>query len=210
MSKRTLLCGTVLALILAGVSRPAGAEWFFDLYGGGAFTQDADITIRDGTRLKATLKFDTEATGGGRVGYYLTGLGLPWLWFAVDGSYYAPATSASDVDARLEVAPISALAFLRLRLMTDPEAPTGRLQLYIGGGPSLVVTRVKLDAPVIGKRFSETTAELGARPPRGAHVHADPHLRGLRGGATSSSARIPALTASASTSTSRRSRPSVA
>ena len=77
MSKRTLLCGTILGLILAGVSRPASAEWFVDLYGGGAFTQDADITIHDGTPLKATLKFDTEATGGGRVGYYLTGIGLP-------------------------------------------------------------------------------------------------------------------------------------
>jgi len=117
-----------------------------------------------------------------RVGHYRTGIGLPWLGFALDGSYYALATSASDVDVRLEVAPISALAFLRLPLVTDPEVLTGRLQLYIGGGPSLIVRRMKLDASVIGERFSETTAELGARPPRGAHVHADPRLRGLRGG----------------------------
>ena len=39
MRKGALLGGTVLALILAGPMRPAGAEWFLDLYGGGAFTQ---------------------------------------------------------------------------------------------------------------------------------------------------------------------------
>jgi hypothetical protein len=162
MRTRTWLCLTILALIVAGPARPAAAEWFLDLYGGGAFTQDADITINDGTRLNAKLKFDTEATGGGRVGYYLTGIGLPWLGFGLDASYYAPATSAADVEARLEVVPISALAFFRLPLLPDPEVPVGRLQLYVGGGPSLVATRVKVDAPVIGERFSETVAELGA------------------------------------------------
>jgi Outer membrane protein beta-barrel domain len=162
MRKGALLGGTVLALVLAGSMRPAGAEWFLDLYGGGAFTQDADITIHDGTPLNAKLKFDTEVTGGGRVGYWLAGVGLPWLGFAVDVSYYAPETSAADVDARLEVVPISALVLLRVPLLADPEVPTGRVQPYVGGGPSLVATRVKLDAPVIGERFSETVAELGA------------------------------------------------
>jgi hypothetical protein len=125
MGKRTLLCGIVLALVLAGPTRPAGAEWFLDLYGGGAFTQDADITVNNSTTLNSKLKFDTEATGGGRVGYYLTGIGLPWLGFALDASYYAPATSASDVEARLEVVPISALVLLRLPLLVDRRCPRG-------------------------------------------------------------------------------------
>ena len=47
MGKRTWLCGTALALILAGPARPASAEWFLDLYGGGSFTQDVDVTIRE-------------------------------------------------------------------------------------------------------------------------------------------------------------------
>jgi Outer membrane protein beta-barrel domain len=162
MSGRTLLCGTVLALVIAGPTRPASAEWFLDLYGGAAFTQDADIKINNNTTLNAKLKFDTEATGGGRLGYWLTGVGVPWLGFALDASYYAPATSAADVEARLEVVPISALVLLRLPLLADPEVPTGRLQLYVGGGPSLVATRVKVDAPGLGERFSETVAELGA------------------------------------------------
>jgi hypothetical protein len=162
MRNRTWLCGTALALILAGSPRPAAAEWFFDLYGGVAATQDADITIRNGTTLNTKLKFDTEATGGGRVGYWLTGAGIPWLGFALDGSYYAPATSSGAVEARLEVVPISALAMLRIPLLADPAVPTGRVQPYVGGGASLVVSRVKVDAPGIGERFSETVAELGA------------------------------------------------
>ena len=161
MSKRAFLCGTALAFIIAGSARPAGAEWFFDLYGGAAFTKDADITIRDSATLDTKLKFDTEATGGGRFGYWLTGIGIPWLGFATDVSYYAPATSAADVDARLEVVPISGLVLLRLPLRPDPEVPTGRIQPYIGGGPSLVATRVKVDAPAIGERFSDTVAEIG-------------------------------------------------
>ena len=85
------------------------------------------------------------------------GWGSPWTC-----SYYAPETSAADVDARLEVVSISALVLLRVPLLADPEVPTGRVQPYVAGGPSLVATRVKLDAPVIGERFSETVAELGA------------------------------------------------
>jgi hypothetical protein len=53
MSKRTWLCGTALALIFVGATRPAGAEWFLDLYGGGSFTQDVDVTIRNGTTQPA-------------------------------------------------------------------------------------------------------------------------------------------------------------
>ena len=83
MSKRTWLCGTALALILAGPARPAAAEWFLDLYGGGSFTQDVDVTIRNGTTLDDRIEFDTALVGGGRFGYWLTGLGIhgwapPW------------------------------------------------------------------------------------------------------------------------------------
>ena len=65
------------------------------------------------------------------------------------------------MEARLEVVPISGLVLLRLPLLVGPEVPTGRLQLYVGGGPSLVATRVKVDAPVAGEHFSDTVAELG-------------------------------------------------
>ena len=134
MSKRTFLCGIALALIVAGSPRPAGAEWFFDLYGGGAFTKDADITIRNGTTLHDTLKFDTEATGGGRIGFYLAPV-VPWLGFAIDGSYYGPATSSTGVDARLEVVPITGLVLLRLPFLPRPRGSHGSAAALHRGRP---------------------------------------------------------------------------
>ena len=161
MSKRTWLCGTALALILAGPARPAAAEWFLDLYGGGSFTQDVDVTIRNGTTLDDRIEFDTALVGGGRFGFWLTGLGIPWLGAAVDVSYFAPDATATAGRASLEVLPISALLMLRLPLFTDADVPTGRLQPYIAGGPSVFVSRVEVDTSVFGDRFSEEQAQLG-------------------------------------------------
>ena len=163
MSKRTWLGGIVLVLmILVCPMRPAGAEWFLDLYGGGSFTQDVDVTIRNGTTLDDRIEFDTALTGGGRLGYWLAGLGIPWLGIAVDVSYFAPDATATAGTASLEVLPISALLMLRLPLFTDTDFPAGRLQPYIAGGPSVFVSRVKVDTSVFGERLSAEQAELGA------------------------------------------------
>jgi hypothetical protein len=162
MSKRVWLCGSALVLIFVGPTRPAGAEWFLDLYGGGSFTQDVDVTIRNGTTLDDRIKFDTALTGGGRFGYWLTGIGLPWLGAALDVSYYAPDATATAGKATLEVLPISALLMLRVPLFTDSVVPTGRLQPYIAGGPSVFVSRVKVDTSVFGERLSAEQAQLGA------------------------------------------------
>ena len=162
MNKRTWLCGAALALIIVGTTRPADAEWFLDLYGGGSFTQDVDVTIRNGTTLDDRIEFDTALTGGGRLGYWLTGIGLPWLGAAVDVSYYAPDATATAGKASLEVLPISALLMLRLPLFADSAVPTGRVQPYIAGGPSVFVSRVKVDTSVFGDRLSAEDAELGA------------------------------------------------
>lgn len=162
MSMRTWLCGTALALTLVGPMRPASAEWFLDLYGGGSFTQDVDITIRNGTTLDDRIEFDTALTGGGRVGVWFAGIGVPWLGIALDASYFAPDATATSGTASLEVVPISALVMLRLPLFADPAVPTGRLQPYVAGGPSVFLSRVKVDTALAGERLSEDQAELGA------------------------------------------------
>jgi Outer membrane protein beta-barrel domain len=176
MSKRTWLCGTALALILVGPTRPASAEWFLDLYGGGSFTQDVDVTIRNGTTLDDRVKFDTALTGGGRLGYWLTGIGLPWLGAALDVSYFAPDATATAGKASLEVLPISALLMLRVPLFADSVVPTGRVQPYIAGGPSVFVSRVKVDTSVLGERLSAEQAELGADVRAGLTFMLTPHF----------------------------------
>jgi opacity protein-like surface antigen len=50
---------------------------------------------------------------------------------------------------------------LRLPLFTDTDVPTGRLQPYIAGGPSVFVSRVEVDTSVLGDRLSEEQAQLG-------------------------------------------------
>jgi hypothetical protein len=120
-----LWLSAALTLFLVGsvTARPASAEWFFDLYGGGAFTQDADITFRGGTTVDDQVSFDTVATGGGRIGYWLDGVGLPWLGFALDGSYFAPKANSTVLDTRLEVLPISGLILFRAPLLASPAFP---------------------------------------------------------------------------------------
>src|SRR5262249_53640450 len=136
-----------LLVVSATAARPASAEWFFDLYGGGAFTQDADITFRGETTIDDKVKFDTVATGGIRLGYWVDGLGIPWLGLALDGSYFAPKARDSVLDTRLEVVPISSLVMFRAPLFRSPAFPNGQVQPYVGAGPSLVIADVKIDTP---------------------------------------------------------------
>jgi hypothetical protein len=146
--------------IVGSATRSASAEWFLDVYGGASFTADADVTIRNGTTFDDRVKFDTEAMGGGRLGYWLPG--LRWLGVALDVSYFAPAAQGSTVDARLEVVPISPLAMFRLPLFESPEFPLGRIQPYIGAGPGFFLTSVKVDVPGFGEQRSDWQVEVGA------------------------------------------------
>lgn len=154
-----------LAVVLVGLgfivveARPAAAEWFLDAYAGASFTGDADVTIRNGTTFDDKVEFDTEAMGGGRVGYYLEG--LPWLGLAVDVSYFAPAGQGTTVETRLEVVPISPLVMFRLPLLDSPEFPKGRLQPYAGVGPGFFLNSVKVDAPGLGEQSTDWQFEVG-------------------------------------------------
>jgi opacity protein-like surface antigen len=148
-----------LALVLMA-TRPASAEWFLDGYGGVSDTADVDITIRNGTTLDDKIEFDSEAMGGGRLGYWFGG--LRWLGVAVDVSYFAPSGQGDTVETRLEVVPITPLLMLRLPLFQNAAFPNGRLQPYLGAGPGFFITRVKIDAPIVGEQRSESQVEVGA------------------------------------------------
>ena len=151
-----MLCLSFLAL----APRSASAEWFLDAYGGVSMTADADVTIRSGRTFDDEVKFDTEATGGARLGYWLGG--LRWLGVAADVSYFAPAGEGSTVETRLEVVPITPLVMFRLPLLESPEFPNGRLQPYLGVGPGFFLTRVKVDVPGLGEQRSDWQFEVGA------------------------------------------------
>ena len=60
----------VLLLGLLWVPLLASAEWNVDLYGGGAFTQNSEVTQTStlGVTLSTDLKVDLSFTVGGRAG----------------------------------------------------------------------------------------------------------------------------------------------
>jgi hypothetical protein len=146
------------AIIIA--ARPASAEWFADAYGGASFTADADVTIRNGTTVDDQVKFETEAMGGGRLGYWLEG--LRWLGVAADASYFAPSAEGSTADARLEIIPLTPLVMFRLPLLESPQFPKGRLQPYLGAGPGFFLTSVEVELPGVNEEGTDWQFEVGA------------------------------------------------
>jgi hypothetical protein len=146
-----------LGLILIG-TRPASAEWFLDAYGGVSMTSDADVTVPNGGTAEDKVSFDTEAMGGGRIGYWLEG--LPWLGVAGDVSYFAPAGDGTTVETRLEVIPLSPLVMFRLPLLESPQFTKGRLQPYLAVGPGFFMNSVEVDGPG-GEESTDWQFEVG-------------------------------------------------
>jgi hypothetical protein len=151
---------TIVAALVAFPDRPASAEWFIDGYGGASVTQDADVTIRNGITVDDQVEFDTEAMGGGRLGYWFES--LRWLGVAADASYFAPAGEGAAAQTRLEVVPLTPLVMFRLPLLASPPFPAGRLQPYVGAGPGFFLTSVEVEAPGIGEENTDWQVEVGA------------------------------------------------
>jgi opacity protein-like surface antigen len=171
-----------LAVLLLGVSLalfavPASAEWFGDLYAGGAFTQSADVSL-DGTLLGVTGKgklqgvdFEVSPAIGGRAGYWFENFGL-----ALDVSHFQPNVSSQTVTLRgtisaplslsgaipvpldhadVQVTAISFDLLIRAPWFASPEFPHGRLQQYFFAGPTVFLTDVS------GFNLSESDTSLG-------------------------------------------------
>jgi opacity protein-like surface antigen len=140
--------------VTVSVPGPARAETFVDLYGGGAFPVDSDTTIRGpGYVLIGESPYKDSFVVGGRVGYYFEA-GAPWLGLALDVSYFK-ADIAVPNGARNDVVPTSLLLLLRAPLAASREFPRGRLQPYVGMGPSVVYSRSKAGAA------SDTSVDVG-------------------------------------------------
>jgi opacity protein-like surface antigen len=140
---RLVLVTALMALAVAiGAPGPAPAEMFFEAYGGGAFPVDSDTTITGpGYRVIVQSPYKDSFVVGGRVGYYFD-WGAPWLGLALDVSYFKADIDVTD-GAKNDVLPISLLVMMRAPLIASPEFPRGRLQPYVGIGPSLVYSKSK-------------------------------------------------------------------
>jgi opacity protein-like surface antigen len=139
-------------LIVAGVAAvpaPAAAEWFADLFAGVAVTATRDVEF--GTDTFFSVKYKDSFSIGGRAGYWFED--LPFIGLAVGSFWFRPdlgrqsVTSQLGGSVQLGSTDIGMAAFgievlLRMPLFQDRDFPAGRLQPYLGVGPTLYVLKV--------------------------------------------------------------------
>jgi opacity protein-like surface antigen len=158
---RKLLSHTALVLSwLVMAPALARAEFFGDLYGGATLPEHAAAshtqTQPTAANLTRQLDFGAGPTFGLRVGYWFAR--FPWLGVAGDLSYFSRSAEGASISA----VPISLLLMLRLPLLVSEEHPTGKLQPYIGFGPSFVAGNSSIDVAPLTKTQDGSFTALGA------------------------------------------------
>ncbi len=149
-----LLVGVVLGIGAGGsLPAPVQAEVFLGLYGGGAFTENAEVRGKEkfippaggGSTTTQTFRKDADFkdsfTVGGRIGYWTER--FPWLGVAIDASYFDADDNKADIQ--IPVVGLSVLLMMRYRLFTSEQFPKGRLQPYLGIGPELAFTKISAE-----------------------------------------------------------------
>jgi opacity protein-like surface antigen len=151
------------------------AEWYTDIYGGGAFTtrHNTETTLPGFTVTAHDVRFDTSATVGGRAGVWLDR--IPWLGVGLDVFHFHPTIGGgqsvevtgpglnSTVTVQTINVSVLGLGFdvlrLRLPLLQGEAFPHGRLQPYLTAGPALFWTRVK-DTTNLGPPANQSNTDM--------------------------------------------------
>ena len=155
---KSLLMLTAVVACLA-VAAPARAEWFADLYPGGAFTEkhDVDTNAPPGRVTTLDVSFDNSFAGGIRGGYWFPlELGPVNFGVGLDFSHFRPnigrqtRTFCSSVctngvfeDLDLSVWAVGIDAWFRFPLLKSAAFPNGQLQPYITVGPAVFVAHAE-------------------------------------------------------------------
>ena len=138
---------------------PVRAETFLDVYGGLVLAEDAGVRAElpiAGESVLREVEFGDSLSVGGRVGGWLDN--LPWLGFALDGSYFAPAGSGVEI----EVVSLTPMLMLRLPLLASAEFPNGRLQPYVAAGPGVYFVDIEVDfRPALSRAIDGLSIEAG-------------------------------------------------
>jgi opacity protein-like surface antigen len=181
MGRRGLLLVAVTGLLLVLWARPASAEWFFDLYGGGAFTAYADLDSKFGSTLQflEDVEYDASFVGGARFGYWFDRplVGSLNIGIGVDGSYFEANIDSQTVDGSQVVGPLALAGefivfpidisvvsagldlMLRWTLLPSERFPRGQLHPFFTVGPAVFFTEVEDTGNFApgGQRDHETT-----------------------------------------------------
>ncbi|MCG6944152.1 MAG: porin family protein, partial [Deltaproteobacteria bacterium] len=135
------------------------AEYLMDLYLGAAMTDDSEVQVdtyfpRESASERTS--YDTSFTFGYRFGYWLDF--FHYLGFAADLSYFEAESEKVDFS----IVPFSILFMLRWPLLTSAEYPHGKIQPYLGGGPSLIYYDMSVDLrPTVSEKVSDWSFEDG-------------------------------------------------
>ncbi len=174
---------TALIVTITGlaVAAPASAEWFVDLYIGGAFTEKHDVDtqfIPSGAQVSTLdVSFNNSFTGGLRGGYWLPfDVGPLNFGFGVDFSHFAPNISrqtrafcaqfcvnATFEDVDLSVWVIGFDALLRAPLLKSAEFPHGQLQPYFRVGPAIFVADANDRSNFAPANQSDSDTSIGVK-----------------------------------------------
>lgn len=108
----------------------------FDIYLGGAFTEDSTVEIDTfGVTTSIPADWDTSVVGGVRVGRWFGGP-LKWFGLAGDLSYFRAEAVGGALE--LHMIPITPLVMVRIPLWVGEGHEGGRVQPYAGVGPALL------------------------------------------------------------------------
>ena len=178
-----------VAVVCASVAlsgAPASAEFFGDLFLGGAFTESSEPTLKipvGGVATTITSKgvhHDDSIMFGGRGGYWIDS--FPYLGFGLDVSHFdADAAPQSTIvvfspdlfglsgpsqqlkKIEIGVTVISFDLMLRWPLMVSPAFPKGQLQPYIAVGPALFIVTAKDFGNLGPTTQSDTDTSVGVK-----------------------------------------------
>ncbi len=134
----SLLALAVTAFALPGRSN---AEGFLDVYGGGSFHEQSNVTgtifgLGTGT---FPVAWENGGNFGVRGGYWFTG---PVKWLGVGGElgWFNAPVPGDTVD--LHVIPITPMVLVRIPIMPNEDHPGGVIQPFAGIGPGLFTSVV--------------------------------------------------------------------
>jgi len=145
---------SVAAVLLLAASS-ASAQWQVDAYLGAPFFRGEDISIVGESAVPIAVfgspRDSGEVAAGIRVGHWWSLPDPIDVGLALDGSGVFGELGNADFN----FTPITALLMARLRMLPSEEFPGGRLQPYIGAGPSLIWSQLDLGL------FSDNRFDLG-------------------------------------------------
>ena len=194
-ARRILQICSIAVCCVVAPGNPVQAEFVAELYGGGSFTNKADVDFTSpsfgGTRITFQgVKFDTSWTVGGRVGYWFKEVGeLGAFGVGLDAFTFRANSDRQDVQLNIggsnlgtfQIGSIDtstvAIGFdvlrFRVHLVKSDEFQQGQIQPYVSVGPALFISETS-NENVFSANQSSTKTSPGVKAGAGLNVHITP------------------------------------